>query len=80
MKSIKSRYSLSTISSSYYTLSVSGNTSYFNSGTTKGLNQGVIFVPYILSTSESIISDREYYILRLKEQRKEKLNKLGWNE
>jgi len=82
IKTVKSRYSITTISSSYYnTLSSSYNTNDIISGSTGLLEQGYIFVPYIMSTTTSIITEsREWKIQRLREKRIEKLNKLGWNE
>ena len=70
---MKSRYSTKTISSRYYqTLPLSGNTI----GTNGGLNQGYIFVPYIMVDKTPLILDREFLRKILREERIEKLEKL----
>lgn len=84
MTSVKSRYSISTISpNNYGTLSVSGNTNnnVILGNKTGSLEQGYVFVPYIMSTTSTVIVEsREWQIKRLREQRINKLNKLVWND
>jgi len=82
IKTVKSRYSITTISPNFYSnLSLSGNTNDIISGSTGLLEQGYIFVPYIMATTTSIITEsRERKINRLREERVEKLKKLGWND
>jgi hypothetical protein len=76
-KTVTSRYATKTISSnSYSTINISGSTLIGHKG---GTNPGYIYVPYILQQSDSIIIDREYYRRILREERKEKLKKLGWS-
>lgn len=76
-KTVTSRYATKTISSnSYNTINISGSTLIGHKG---GINPGYIYVPYILQQSDSIIIDREYYRRILREERKEKLKKLGWS-
>jgi len=79
LKTVKSRYSVSKISPNCYSnISVSANTNSVVSGSTGSLEQGYIFVPYIMmsTTISDLIESRENKIARLKEERIEKLNKL----
>lgn len=73
---IKSRYSVKTISSTFYSsLTFSGT-----SNSTLGSNPGYIYVPYIMQQSTPpIILDREWERKILRADRKEKLQKLGWS-
>ena len=85
IKTVKSRYSITTISPNCHSnFSLSGNTNgiiYGSTGSTGLIEQGYIFVPYIMSTTTSIITEsRERKIARLREERIEKLKKLGWND
>ena len=80
MKSVKSRYSIATISQNHYgTLSVSGNTNnnVILENKSGSLEQGYVFVPYIMATTIPIIVEsREEKIHRLREERINKLNEL----
>lgn len=80
MKTIKSRYSLTTINSNNFgTLQISGTSQYPMLTTLSGgnLTQGYVFVPYIISNVlEDIIMKRKL----LREERIQKLNKVAKNE
>lgn len=84
MNTIKSRYSLTTISSDKYeTINISGSTSGSTSGVstlignkTKSLSQGYVFAPYIILQSGSSQISNEWYREWQRHERKEKLKKI----
>jgi hypothetical protein len=80
MKTLKSRYSLCSPSQNYCVVSSASGVTQSKSNS--GLEQGYVFVPYILVESTPIILDdywnRQLRIELLKKQRIEKLKKLNW--
>ena len=75
---IKSRWTTQVNNNYYTTLTLSGSTLIGH----KGIEQGYIFLPYILTQSTPIIVEspwsRDMYRRILRNERREKLNKLGW--
>lgn len=81
-KSIKSRYSVNNISNNYYgvlNISTLSGSTILLSGSTGGNTPGYIYAPYIMMDSTPIFSNRKWKIKMLREDRKEKLKKLGWS-
>jgi hypothetical protein len=76
-KSIRSRYSLTTIPNNYYsTISITSGTTNLPLGS--GLTAGYVFAPYIIaeSTTMSHAQIQEWIRKQKRKERKEKLNKI----
>lgn len=83
-QTISSRYAISNIvSNRYYQQILTGTTTPILIGS-KGsdpLQQGYVYAPYIMMQTEPTMNDqtwREWQRQNLRNERKEKLNKLGW--
>ncbi len=77
--SIKSRYSVSNVSSNTFQQILSGSTNNYPLATLISggtYTQGYIFAPYVPINIDDI--NNAYKIELLRQCRKEKLNKLGW--
>lgn len=78
IKSISSRYSLTTVNSSYYqNILLSGNTNNILLGNkqTSGITSGYVWMPYIIAQTTTL-DDTEWQRHLLRKKRKEKLEKI----
>ena len=79
IKSIKSRYSLTTVNNNYYQnqlLSGYTNNILIGNKSTSGITSGYVWVPYIMLPAPTIIIESEWQIKQLRKERKEKLKKI----